>query len=60
LLKQLFTRIYFADDAVNREDPVLMLVPEEGPETLMAYCDPAAPVVGASRFIFKGNRNRVL
>jgi protocatechuate 3,4-dioxygenase beta subunit len=37
LLKQLFTRIYFADDAGNREDPGLMFVPEERRETLMAY-----------------------
>jgi protocatechuate 3,4-dioxygenase, alpha subunit len=43
LLKQLFTRIYFAGDAANQADPVLQLVPEERRETLMAHPDPARP-----------------
>jgi protocatechuate 3,4-dioxygenase, alpha subunit len=41
LLKQLFTRIYFAGEAANQEDPVLRLVPEERRDTLMAHPDPA-------------------
>jgi protocatechuate 3,4-dioxygenase, alpha subunit len=43
LLKQLYTRIYFAGDPANHEDPVLALVPEERRETLMAHRDPARP-----------------
>ena len=36
LLKQLQTRIYFADDPANAEDPVLALVPVERRPTLIA------------------------
>jgi protocatechuate 3,4-dioxygenase, alpha subunit len=36
LLKQLFTRIYFAGDQRNLADPVLLLVPEHRRETLIA------------------------
>ena len=36
LLKQLFTRVYFADEATNACDPVLALVPEERRATLLA------------------------
>jgi protocatechuate 3,4-dioxygenase alpha subunit len=43
LLRQLFTRIYFAGDAANHSDPVLALVPEERRDTLMAHPDPAHP-----------------
>ena len=43
MLKQLFTRIYFAADPANREDPVLQLVPEDRRETLMAHPDSARP-----------------
>jgi len=39
MLKQLYTRIYFAGDPANREDPVLALVPEERRNTLMAHPD---------------------
>jgi protocatechuate 3,4-dioxygenase, alpha subunit len=39
LLKQLVTRIYFAGDEANLEDPVLSLVPEARRETLMAHLD---------------------
>jgi protocatechuate 3,4-dioxygenase, alpha subunit len=41
MLKQLYTRIYFAADPGNQEDPVLALVPPERRETLMAHPDPA-------------------
>lgn len=37
LLKQLFTRIYFAGESSNATDPVLALVPEGRRETLMAH-----------------------
>lgn len=41
MLRQLFTRIYFADNPANREDAVLQLVPEDRRETLMAHPDSA-------------------
>ena len=36
LLKQLQTRMYFADDPANVEDPILALVPAERRQTLIA------------------------
>ena len=48
MLKQLYTRIYFAGDPVNPEDPVLALVPAERRETLIAHPDSARP--GGWRF----------
>lgn len=41
ILTHLFTRIYFADEAANAEDPILKLVPEDRRETLMARRDSA-------------------
>jgi protocatechuate 3,4-dioxygenase, alpha subunit len=43
LLKQLHTRVYFAGDPANQEDPILALVSEERRETLMARPDPERP-----------------
>jgi protocatechuate 3,4-dioxygenase, alpha subunit len=40
LLKRLSTRVYFADDLANKEDPVLALVPEDRRATLFARPDP--------------------
>ncbi len=40
LLKRLSTRVYFADDRANSEDPVLALVPEDRRATLLAHPDP--------------------
>jgi protocatechuate 3,4-dioxygenase, alpha subunit len=37
LLNRLVTRVYFAGDPANVEDPVLALVPEDRRETLMAH-----------------------
>jgi protocatechuate 3,4-dioxygenase alpha subunit len=48
MLKQFYTRIYFAGDPANPEDSVLALVPEERRGTLLAQPDPTAP--GAWRF----------
>jgi protocatechuate 3,4-dioxygenase, alpha subunit len=48
MLKQLYTRIYFAGNASNQEDPVLSLVPPDRKDTLMAYPDAARP--GGWRF----------
>ncbi|MGA8152069.1 MAG: protocatechuate 3,4-dioxygenase subunit alpha [Terriglobales bacterium] len=41
ILLQLYTRIYFAGDPANEEDPVLALVPAERRDTLLAQPDPA-------------------
>ena len=43
MLKQLYTRVYFAGDAANDKDPVLQLVPPERRGTLVARPDPASP-----------------
>ena len=43
ILLQLYTRIYFAGDPANEQDPVLALVPKERRETLLAQPDPARP-----------------
>lgn len=42
-LRQLYTRIYFAGDPANEQDPVLALVPAERRSTLLAQPDPAHP-----------------
>jgi protocatechuate 3,4-dioxygenase alpha subunit len=39
MLKQLYTRVYFAGDPANEEDPVLALIPAERRESLMAHPD---------------------
>jgi protocatechuate 3,4-dioxygenase alpha subunit len=43
MLKQLFTRIYFAGDPANEADPILSLAPPARRETLMAKPDSARP-----------------
>ena len=43
MLKQLYTRVYFAGDAANEEDPILQLIPPERRNTLMAQADPDRP-----------------
>jgi protocatechuate 3,4-dioxygenase, alpha subunit len=43
ILLQLYTRIYFAGNPANQDDPVLALVPEGRRETLLAKPDPARP-----------------
>jgi protocatechuate 3,4-dioxygenase alpha subunit len=43
VLKRLATRIYFAGNPANGEDPILALVPEERRSTLMAVSDPRHP-----------------
>lgn len=39
LLKQLYTRVYFANDPANQEDPILVLVPKERRSTLIAQLE---------------------
>jgi protocatechuate 3,4-dioxygenase alpha subunit len=36
LLRRLFTRLYFEDEAANGSDPILALVPQDARETLIA------------------------
>lgn len=43
MLKQLFTRVYFAGDSANDEDPILALVPAERQKTLLANPDAENP-----------------
>lgn len=43
MLKPLYTRVYFAGDTANDEDPVLRLVPPDRRGTLLARPDPARP-----------------
>jgi len=43
MLKQLYTRLYFAEDPANEGDPVLSLVPRDRRDTLMAKPDSAHP-----------------
>ena len=43
MLKQLYTRVYFAGDPANGADPILSLVPAERRDTLMAEPDSARP-----------------
>jgi protocatechuate 3,4-dioxygenase, alpha subunit len=43
LLRHLYTRVYFADDADLDVDPVLALVPADRRGTLVASPDPASP-----------------
>lgn len=41
ILLQLYTRIYFAGDPANDDDPILALVPKERRPTLLAQPDPS-------------------
>jgi len=43
MLKQLYTRVYFAGDPANSDDFVVALVPPPRRETLLAQLDPARP-----------------
>ncbi len=43
MLKQLYTRVYFAGDPANAEDAVIALVPPARRDTLLAQPDPARP-----------------
>ena len=44
MLRQVYTRIYFADEAANAADPILALVPEERRGTLIAHKGPQGNV----------------
>lgn len=59
MLKQLYTRIYFADDPANQNDPVLALVPPERRDTLMAKLDSARPAHWNFDIRLQGERETV-
>jgi protocatechuate 3,4-dioxygenase alpha subunit len=58
LLTHLFTRIYFADEASNAEDPILKLVPEDRRDTLIAKRDPSSALYRIE-FRIQGDRETV-
>jgi len=39
MLRQLYTRLYFAGDPANEQDPVLALIPLHRRDSLMAHPD---------------------
>jgi protocatechuate 3,4-dioxygenase alpha subunit len=59
MLKQLYTRVYFAGDPANQEDPVLTLVPVDRRETLMAYPDSVRPSAWRFDLHLQGERETV-
>lgn len=59
VLKRLATRIYFAGDVANQEDPILALVPEERRNTLLAHPDPTHPGVWQFDIHLCGERETV-
>ena len=59
LLKHLVTRIYFAGDPANQEDPVLALAPEDRRDTLMAHPDAEHPGVWNFEIHLRGERETV-
>ena len=59
LLNRLVTRVYFANDPANAEDPVLALVPEDRRETLMAQADAARPGLWTFEIHLCGDRETV-
>jgi protocatechuate 3,4-dioxygenase, alpha subunit len=59
MLKQLYTRVYFAGDAGNNDDPVLQLIPPERRETLMARPNPDRPGYWRFDVILQGDRETV-
>jgi protocatechuate 3,4-dioxygenase alpha subunit len=50
ILRRLFTRIYFDGEAANASDPVLVLVPADGRDTLIAKRD--GTVGDTPRYVF--------
>lgn len=61
MLRHMVTRIYFADEPANADDPVLKLVPKERRATLLARRDGSAD--GLRRYLFdirlQGDRETV-
>jgi len=42
MLRQVYTRLYFSDEAANGSDPILALVPVDRRSTLIAHKQPAS------------------
>src|SRR5471032_1657849 len=42
MLRQIYTRLYFSDEAANGDDPILMLVPADRRGTLIAHKQPGS------------------
>jgi protocatechuate 3,4-dioxygenase, alpha subunit len=59
MLKQLYTRAYFAGDSANDTDPVLQLIPPNRRGTLMARPDTARPGHWLFDVILQGDRETV-
>jgi protocatechuate 3,4-dioxygenase alpha subunit len=59
VLKRMFTRIYFAGDPANANDPILALVPAGRRDTLMAKPDPKAPGVWRFEIRLQGGNETV-
>jgi protocatechuate 3,4-dioxygenase, alpha subunit len=59
LLKRLFTRVYFAGEPANSEDPVLALVPEDRRATLFARPDPVHDSVWTQEIRMRGEGETV-
>jgi protocatechuate 3,4-dioxygenase, alpha subunit len=59
ILKRLFTRIYFAGDPVNANDPILALVPADRRDTLLAKSDPAKPGLYTFDIVLQGPHETV-
>jgi len=59
LLKRAVTRIYFAGDPSNSEDPILSIVPADRRDSLLARADPARPSVWILDIHLCGDRETV-
>lgn len=59
MLKQLYTRLYFAGDAANNEDPILQLIPPDRRQTLLACQDPTRPGYWSFDVRLQGDRETV-
>jgi protocatechuate 3,4-dioxygenase alpha subunit len=59
LLRQLVTRIYFADEPSNRDDLVLTCVPEARRPTLIAQPTPSDPDVFTWNVVLQGGAETV-
>jgi len=59
MLKPLYTRVYFAGEAANAEDPILRLVPPARRDTLLALPDPARPGHWSFDVRLQGDRETV-
>jgi protocatechuate 3,4-dioxygenase alpha subunit len=59
MLKQLYTRIYFAGDPANSDDPILALVPPSRRETLFAQPDGAGSGIWKFDIHLQGDQETV-